>query len=132
MKKFTIIAVILTLVIIVGGVFLVSRRQSSNNTNIYPLPTNLTFYWGNGCSHCKNVENFLSTWDPPIGEAGKKVQIDKKEVWSNVANAKELKARYEYCKVPQSQMGVPLLFTPDGKCYSGDTEIINYLKNIEL
>lgn len=89
----------------------------------YPLPANLTYYWGDGCPHCKIVEDFISTWD-------KKdiVKIDKKEVWNNVANAKELKARYEYCKVPQSQMGVPLLFTTDGKCFSGDTPIIDYLK----
>lgn len=127
MKKITIIAVILTLIIIVGGVFLVSRGQSSNNTNNYPLPADLTYYWGNGCPHCKIVADFLSTWDKKDT-----VKVDKKEVWSSVANANELKARYKYCKVPQSQMGVPLLFTPDGKCYSGDTEIINYLKNIEL
>ena len=123
MKKFVVIAVILTLIIIVGGIFL-----TSNN---YPLSTNLTYYWGDGCPHCKIVEDFLSTWDPPTGEAGKKIQIDKKEVWSNVANAKELKARYTYCKIPQSEMGVPLLFTPDGKCFSGDTPIIDYLKNIK-
>lgn len=98
----------------------------------YPLPANPTYYWGDGCPHCKIVADFLSTWDPPTGEAGKKVQIDKKEVWNNIANAKELKARYEYCKVPQSEIGVPLLFTPDGKCYSGDVEIINYFKNFEL
>ena len=105
--------------------------------NTYTLPANLTYYWGDGCPHCKTVADFMSSWDPPIGsprgeagEAGKKIQIDKKEVWNNTANAKELKARYEYCKIPQSEMGVPLLFTPEGKCYSGDTPIIDYLKSL--
>ncbi|MCX6706011.1 MAG: hypothetical protein NTV24_02790 [Candidatus Woesebacteria bacterium] len=126
MKKITIIAVILTLIIIVGGVFLVSRGQSSNNTNNYPLPADLTYYWGNGCPHCKIVADFMSSWDKKDT-----VKVDKKEVWSNIANANELKARYAYCKVPQSQMGVPLLFTPDGKCFSGDTEIINYFKTFK-
>jgi glutaredoxin len=126
MKRFTIVAVALTLVIIFGGVFLTSKSQNSNPANSYPLPAELTYYWGDGCPHCKIVADFLSSWDKKDA-----VKLDKKEVWNNVANAKELKARYEYCKVPQSEMGVPLLFTPDGKCFSGDTPIIDYLKNIK-
>ncbi len=123
MKKFTVIAIIVTVVIIIGGVFLTSKGQDSNSSGSYPLPTELIYYWGDGCPHCKIVSDFLSSWDKKDT-----VEIDKKEVWNNVANAKELKARYEYCKVPQSQMGIPLLFTPEGKCYSGDTPIIDYLK----
>ena len=130
MKKFSIIIAVATISIVALGVFLIGKGSSSKPIT-YSLPANLTYYWGDGCPHCKIVEDFLSTWAPPIDEAGKKVQIDKREVWNNVANAKELKARYEYCKVPQSQMGVPLLFTPDGRCYSGDTEIINYFKNLQ-
>lgn len=123
MKKFTIIAVVLTLVIVVGGVFLASKGASPNKS--YPLPTILTYYWGDGCPHCKIVADFMSSWNKKDT-----VKIDKKEVWNNAANANELRARYTYCNVPQSQMGVPLLFTPDGKCYSGDTPIIDYLKSL--
>ncbi len=126
MKKFIIIAVILTLVIIVGGVFLTSKGHNPNLSDNYPLPENLTYYWGDGCPHCKIVSDFLSAWDKKDT-----VKIDKKEVWNNTAYAKELKARYEYCKVPQSEMGVPLLFTPEGQCFSGDTPIIDYLKNLK-
>lgn len=103
-----------------------NQNKISSSSESYPLPTTLTYYWGDGCPHCKIVADFLSTWDKKDT-----VEIDKKEVWNNVANAKELKARYEYCKVPQSETGVPLLFTPDGKCFSGDTPIIDYLKNIK-
>lgn len=124
MNKFSIIAILATVTILIAGVFLVSKGQNSN-TN-YPLPTDITYYWGDGCPHCKNVEEFISTWDKKDT-----VKIDKKEVWNNIENAKELKARYEYCKVPQSAMGVPLLVTPDGTCFSGDTPIIDYLKNIK-
>jgi glutaredoxin len=126
MKKFAVIAVIVTLIIIIGGVFLTSRGQKSDSSASYPLPSNLTYYWGNGCPHCKNVEDFLSTWDKKD-----KVKIDKKEVWGNAANASELQARYVFCKITNPQeMGVPLLFTPDGKCFSGDTPIIEYLKTL--
>lgn len=122
MKKFSIIiAAVIILIILIGL-----------KATTYPLPSNLEYYWGNGCPHCKKVEEFLSSWDPPIGEAGKKNKIDKKEVWNNEANAQELKARYEYCKITNpSEMGIPLLFTPEGKCYSGDTPIIDYLKNLK-
>lgn len=123
MKKFTITAVVLTFVIIIGGVFLASKGANSNKS--YPLPTVLIYYWGDGCPHCKIVADFMSSWDKKDT-----VKMDKKEVWNNASNAKEMQARYTYCGVPQSQMGVPLLFTPDGKCYSGDTPIIDYLKSL--
>lgn len=125
MKKFPLIIGAVTILIIVGGVFLLSKGNSPKS---YPLPANLTYYWGEGCPHCARVEEFLSTWVKKDA-----LKIDKKEVWGNSANARELEARYEYCKITNpSEMGVPLLFTPDGKCYSGDVEIINYLKNLEL
>jgi len=92
----------------------------------YPLPANPTYYWGNGCPHCKIVADFLSSWDKKDT-----VKIDKKEIWSSAANTKEMQARYTSCNIPQSQMGVPLLFTPEGNCYSGDQLIIDYLKNIK-
>ncbi len=126
MNKFSIIAVIVTLIIIVGGVFLMSKGENTNSSKNYPLPTNLTYYWGNGCPHCKIVADFLSSWDKKDT-----VKIDKKEIWSNAANTKEMQARYTSCNIPQSQMGVPFLFTPEGKCYSGDQLIIDYLKNIK-
>ncbi len=125
MKKFTIFAAATTLIIIVGGILLVSKGQSPN-TNNYPMPADLTYYWGEGCPHCEIVEEFISTW-----EKKDTIKIDKKEVWNTIENAKELKARYIYCNVPESQMGVPLLFTPEGTCFSGDTPIIDYLKNIK-
>ena len=130
MKKFTTIIIVLTISIIALGVLLISKGSSSKPTT-YPLPPNLTYYWGNGCPHCKIVEDFLSSWEKNLPAGRQGLVIDKKEVWSSVANANELKARYEYCKVPQSEMGVPLLFTPDGKCFSGDTEIINYFKTFK-
>lgn len=125
MKKITIITGIVTAIIFILGIFLVSK-SSSPKPIVYPLPADLTYYWGDGCPHCKIVSDFLSTWDKKDT-----VKIHKKEVWNDAANAKELKARYEYCKVPQSEMGVPLLFTPDGKCYSGDQPIIDYFKSLK-
>lgn len=125
MKKFSVGIIAITILIVGLGVYFVSKGNSSQPIT-YLLPANPTYYWGDGCPHCKIVEDFLSTWSKKDT-----IKIDKKEVWSNVGNANELKARYEYCKVPPSEMGVPLLFTPDGKCFSGDTPIIDYLKSLK-
>ena len=125
MKRFSIGIIAITVLIVGLGIYLVSKSSSSKPIT-YPLPANPTYYWGNGCPHCKIVSDFLSAWSKKDT-----VKIDKKEVWGSAANAKELKARYKYCKVPQSQMGVPLLFTPEGKCYSGDQPIINYFKSLK-
>lgn len=122
MKKFPIIIALVTVVIIVGGVIFVSKDSTPQS---YPLPTNLEYYWGEGCPHCKNVEDFMEGWDKKDD-----VTIEKSEVWNNPKNAAKMQARYDYCQIPPTQMGVPLLFTPDGKCYSGDTPIIDYFKSL--
>jgi glutaredoxin len=122
MKKFSVAIGFITLLIIVGGVYFLSKSNPPKN---YPLPQNLEYFWGNGCPHCANVEQFLNTWDKKD-----KIKIDKKEVWQNATNATEMQARYEYCKIPATEMRVPLLFTPEGKCFSGDTPIIDYLKSL--
>lgn len=122
MKKFLLITVAATILIIVGGILIFSKGPK---TNPQPLPSNLEYFWGDGCPHCKNVEDFMNTWNKK-----ESVKIDKFEVWNSPENAAILKARYEYCKIPVSEMGVPLLFTPEGKCYSGDTPIIDYLKTL--
>jgi hypothetical protein len=56
-----------------------------------------------------------------------KIQWDKFEV-TDQANADRMIARAVSCKLDPTQVGTPLLFTPDGKCYDGDTPIIDYLK----
>lgn len=131
MNKTVILIILATLLLLIGGVFFFSNKQNSSSTPP-PLPPNLEYFWGGGCPHCANVEEFLKTWDPPVGEAGKKVKIDKFEVWSNPKNAALMEARYNYCRTPRAEMGVPLLFTPEGKCFSGDTPIIQFLKELNL
>jgi hypothetical protein len=122
MKKFTLAIILITVFIVAGGVFLISRNSSPKG---YPLPTSLEYYWGNGCPHCQNVEDFMSSWNKKDA-----VKIEKMEVWGNRTNVARMQARYEYCRIPSTEMGVPLLFTPEGKCYSGDIPIINYLKSL--
>lgn len=126
MKKFFLAFIgAVTLLIIVGGVFLFSKETPKSTP--LPLPTSYEYFWGEGCPHCAVVDEFFSTW-----EGRDKVAIDKKEVWGKAANAKILQERAAYCGIRPSDVGVPFLFTLDGKCLSGDEPIINFFKSLEL
>ena len=127
MKKFFLPLIgIATLIIIFGGIFLFSNQKSTPVAPT-PLPTTYEYFWGNGCPHCAIVEEFLSSW-----EGRDKVQIDKKEVWSNRQNAALMRERATYCGLPLKNLGVPFLFTPEGKCIGGDEPIIEFFKELKF
>lgn len=117
---------ILIIVLVIGaGIYLLAKNNDEKiSTN---LPIGYEYYWGNGCPHCATVAEFLNTW------SGKdKVQIDKKEVWNNQTNYRQMQVRAEYCKLDKNNLGVPMLFTPDGQCLVGDEPIISLFKSLNL
>ncbi|OGM77185.1 hypothetical protein A2188_01440 [Candidatus Woesebacteria bacterium RIFOXYA1_FULL_43_9] len=119
MNKTVILAVTATLVILIGGAFLFTRPST------LPPITNLEYYWGNGCPHCKVVAEFMDTWDKKDT-----VKMDKFEVWYNSKNARQFNERVKLCNFTPEEMGVPVLITPDSRCFTGDTPIIDYLKSL--
>lgn len=125
MKKIPLLVGFVTLAIIVGGVFFLSKEKQSPASDYQPSDFYL-YFWGNGCSHCANVEEFLNSWDKKDS-----TKIDKKEIWYNKANASLMAdATNKTCDIPQNQLAVPLLITPEGKCFMGDTPIIDFLKSL--
>jgi hypothetical protein len=97
-----------------------AAKPTTSCEKIYEL------YWGIGCPHCKNVDDFLSTWDKKDT-----VQITKLEVQQDQANGVQMLKRAKSCGIDTTQgVGVPLLYTPDGKCLNGDTPIIDYFKSL--
>jgi glutaredoxin len=127
MKKFFLPATLAaTIIIIVGGIFLTSNRQSTNPTPL-PLPSSYEYYWGDGCPHCANVEAFFESWDKKD-----QVKIDEKEVWKNPTNASLMLQRAKVCNLDTTNIAVPMLVTLDGQCFVGDTPIIDYLKSLSL
>ena len=116
--------IILTILAIIGGGFFFSKKEEPK---VLSLPSSYEYFWGDGCPHCAVVEEFLNSW-----EGKDKVAIDKKETWSNRENANLLNERVKYCNIRPSEVGVPFLFTPEGKCITGDTPIIDYFKSLEL
>jgi len=128
MKRFSLLVGLVSILIIIGGALIFSNGSANNSDTTPPnLPDSYEYYWGEGCPHCTNVEDFLNTW-----ENRDKVQIDKKEVYKDQGNIDLFKSRVEYCELPNNQVGVPFLFTPEGECVVGDTPIINLFEQIQF
>lgn len=125
MKRFPIIAGLITMLIIVGGIFIFSKKSSSEENTPPPNPVSYEFFGGQGCPHCGHVEEFLSTW-----ENKDRIEIEKKDVYNNPTNAQLMRQRANSCGLPFNQIGVPFLFTPEGECIIGDTPIINFFESL--
>ena len=120
LRVFSVIFAIVALIFV--GAYIVSKQQTP------PPPVNgYEYFWGDGCPHCAVVQKFFDSW-----EGKDKIQIDKKETWSNPENARLLTQRARACNISTSDMGVPLLVTPEGKCIGGDQPIIDYFKSLDL
>jgi len=118
-------AIIVFAFLALGGIFLLSAKNRGA-TPPTQLPTAYELFWGDGCPHCAKVEEFLVSW-----ENKDKIIIDKKEVWKDRANAEVMSQRAASCKIPTAELGVPFLYAPEGKCFVGDSPIIDYFKNLK-
>ena len=92
---------------------------------VYDDP-DLVFFWGDGCPHCENVEDWINQ-----SEAETKLKINFKEIYYSEENRNDLlEIVEEYCPelVSNGSIGVPTAFDPVGKqCIQGDTPIISFL-----
>ena len=127
MKNFPLIAVGLTLLVLLGGIFLFSGKKEVSPEPAPATPTAHEYFWGDGCPHCANVDEFFATW-----EGKDRVEIKKMEVWYNKTNALLYNQRADACQIPKDQRGVPLLYTLDGKCLTGDEPIINFFSEMKF
>ena len=128
MNKYLVVTIIISFFLFLGGALLFSRQ--TNSPSLPPLsqsdlPDHLVYFWGDGCPHCANVQAFFDSW-----ENFEKAGIEKMETWNNKENNYRLQQVGAFCQIPKNQIGVPLLFTPEGKCISGDTPIIDHLKGL--
>ena len=90
-----------------------------------PLPEGIVLFYGQGCSHCKIVDDFIAE-----NKIIEKIKITQLEVWFNKSNAALLGQVAVDCKIDVSSgVGVPFLYDGNGKCYVGDVDAINFLKN---
>jgi glutaredoxin len=79
------------------------------------------YYYGNTCPHCADVEEWMKE-----NKLEEKVKVIKKEVYDNRTNAFELSQVAQRCGISTNSIGVPFLYTPEGKCLIGTPDIIDY------
>jgi len=79
------------------------------------------FYYSNTCPHCADVEEWMKE-----NKLEERVKVIKKEVYDNRANALELSQVAQKCGISANSIGVPFLYTPEGKCLIGTPDIIDY------
>lgn len=123
--------IIFTIVIVILAAFLFWGFQTGFFVNIFsgpvtitPLPSGIVLFYGQGCPHCADVENFISQ-----NKIEDKVKITRLEVWYNKNNAALLAQVAQKCGVTGNSVGVPFLYDGNGKCYIGEVDVPNFLKN---
>lgn len=86
--------------------------------------SNVVLYTSDTCSHCKNVEKWLSENEKIKTNSG----IVEKEISSNSRNNTEAFEKAKECGLNPEEKGLSVPFLYDkGTCFIGDTPIIDYL-----
>lgn len=142
MNKKTLILLIISLVIVVLGIFVLSGDGASRNFDpravaekqneagtrlseggggaMQAEAEDLILFYGESCPHCKLVEDYIN--DNNVLD---KIDLVRKEVYRDRGNSDELFARARECGIKTDSVGVPFLWN-SGECLSGDKDIINF------
>ena len=86
------------------------------------LPESIVLYWGDGCPHCAKVDAFITE-----NNVEQKVKFERKEVYNNKRNARELAKAAKQCGLPTDNIGIPFLWTGT-QCLTGENEIIAFFQ----
>jgi len=124
------LSIITAVVLIVLGSLLIIGYYNGTLTKIFSFfnkpktdVSGIILFYGDDCSHCKIVEDFLTA-----NKVEEKVKITKLEVFNNKDNAQVLLERAQACGLPTDQVGVPFLW--DGKtCLIGDPDVIKFFQD---
>jgi len=87
------------------------------------IPEGIILFYGDGCPHCANVDNYISE-----NSIKDKIIFSNLEVWNDENNQAILAQIVKKCGIDATQVGIPFLFDGVDKCYMGDTDVINYFK----
>ena len=119
------VLVIIGIVIVAAAGFFVWQHGVSNTPVApTPLPSGIVEFYGQGCPHCKDVDDYVAA-----NNIAQKVQFTKLEVWYNKANATLLSQVAQKCGITSGSVGVPFLYDGVGKCLIGEVDVINFYKN---
>ena len=122
MKKF--IKYFLSIIVLLTVNTYVNAEKTYINDNIY------TYYYGQSCSHCITVENYLKkSW------VDQRIHISPKEVTMNAWNREELFADAEELGISTSQIGTPFIIVRevDGNAFAlmGEKEAMKHFEALE-
>lgn len=92
------------------------------NQNITPTQddSKIIFFYGQGCPHCKIVEEYFEK-----NGTREKIGFSEREIYHDKNNAALFEQKATACGIIKEEMGVPLLWTAE-KCFVGDKDIISY------
>lgn len=125
MEKSKIITILIAaiIILIIGG-FLYSKTQNDKKL-LESVQSKTILFYREDCPHCVNVENFIKDND-----IESRVQLEKKEAAKDEQNSYLMTLiAGKKCSIPNDELGVPFLWDgPDSKCFLGDQDIINFLK----
>ena len=124
------IKIIITILLVILAGFLFWGFQTGFFSNIFSgpvkpvvIPEGIILFYGEGCPHCKNVDEFITQ-----NKITDKVKFANLEVWSNKDNQIILGEVALKCGINSGSVGVPLLYDGNSKCHIGDIDAIDFLK----
>lgn len=106
--------VLLGVVVAIAGLVYWGMQEESQPTDD---PNAVVYYYGEGCPHCKVINEFLTA-----NNVAEKMSFEKKEVWGNKSNASEMQRRAKTCNIKPEGMGVPFVFAA-GECFIGEPDV---------
>lgn len=113
-----ILGILFFVFLVVLSFFYLKSNNNGNNTS----NSDIILFYGEGCSHCQIVDDYLNQ-----NKVEEKVKFQKKEVFNNKDNANLLVDKATFCKLDTQTVGVPFLW--DGqKCLTGDVDVINFFQ----
>ncbi len=87
--------------------------------NVLAQDNKAILYYGNGCPHCAEVEDFIKNNNFDFS-------IEQKEIYQNKINAEEFNQICAEAGISLMNRGVPFLYA-ENECFIGDKQIISYL-----
>ena len=125
MKK-NILTVIIVIIILGAFYFITSKKPAvSPTTSTVSSNYDVILYWGQGCSHCEKVKEYIQN-----NQIDQKLKINQKEIHDQNNSQEFQKNVQDNCSelISQEGIGIPVAFDIiTKKCYQGDTPIIDYL-----
>jgi glutaredoxin len=121
-KIFILIAgAVVSLIIFIIAVFIFQDKQEKFVN--FDFQNKLILFYGRGCPHCANVENFIKE-----NNVKAKILIEEREVYYNEENKNLLINLANKCGISSNKIGVPFLWDGiNNECIMGDRQIISFL-----